>query len=77
MIESCETSVSTDEIIRFSKIYNVDIRELLMEEFSDLDEMERISNEYVDLIIIFNQLSSKEKYDIYQILKKWVEEKQR
>ena len=75
MIESNDTSVSTDEIVLFSKIYNVGVKELLMEGYSDLGEINTCSEEYIELIRIFDQLSKKEKSDIYQILKRWVEEK--
>ena len=75
MIESSDTSVSTDEIVLFSRIYNVDVKELLLEEFDERTEKECISKENIDFIRIFNRLSEKEKYDIQQILKKWVEEK--
>ena len=75
MIESGNTSVSADEIVRFSQIYNVDVRELLLEDFSNLDEIERIAREYYDFIKTFDRLSEREKYDIHQILKKWVEDK--
>ena len=76
MIESSDTSVSTDEIVLFSRIYNVDVKELLIEGFDERTEKECISKEYIDFIRIFNRLSEKEKYDIQRILKKWVEEKQ-
>ena len=68
-IESNEKAVITDEIIQFSRIYRVDVRELLLEEYVEQSEEQILFNRYISLYRLFDQLSDKDKEDVAWVLK--------
>ena len=68
-IESNEKAVTTDEIIQFSRIYRVDVREFLFEEYVAQSEEQILFNRYISLYRLFDQLSTKDKEDVVWVLK--------
>ncbi|SDX00115.1 Helix-turn-helix [Lachnospiraceae bacterium KHCPX20] len=68
-IESNEKAVTTDEIIQFSRIYRVDVRELLLEEYVEQSEEQILFNRYISLYRLFDQLDDKDKEDVAWVLK--------
>ena len=68
-IERNEKAVTTDEIIQFSRIYRVDVRELLLEEYVEQSEEQILFNRYISLYRIFDQLGDKDKEDVVWVLK--------
>ena len=69
VIEANERQVTTDEIIQFSRIYRVDVRELLLEEYVEQSEEQILFNRYISLYRLFDQLSDKDKEDVVWVLK--------
>ena len=63
-IEANERQVTTDEIIQFSRIYRVDVRELLLEEYVEQSEEQILFNRYISLYRLFDQLGDKDKEDV-------------
>ena len=68
-IEANERQVTSDEIIQFSRIYQVDVRELLLEEYVEQSEEQILFNRYISLYRIFDQLGDKDKEDVVWVLK--------
>ena len=68
-IEANERQVTTDEIIQFSRIYRVDVRELLLEEYVNQSEEQILFNRYISLYRLFDQLGDKDKEDVAWVLK--------
>ena len=68
-IEANEKSVTSDEIIQFSRIYRVDVRELLLEEYVEQSEEQILFNRYISLYRLFDQLGDKDKEDVAWVLK--------
>jgi transcriptional regulator with XRE-family HTH domain len=68
-IEANERQVTTDEIIQFSRIYRVDVRELLLEEYVEQSEEQILFNRYISLYRLFDQLGDKDKEDVAWVLK--------
>lgn len=75
MIEANETSVTSDEIVEFAKLYKVDVRELLLESYGDVETEQTLCNRYYSLIKLYDQLNDVEKEDIYWVIKQRVEGK--
>ena len=68
-IEANEAQISSDEILEFAKLYKVDIRELLLEEYAESGEEQILSNRYISFLRLFDQLSDKDKEDIVWVVK--------
>ena len=68
-IEANERQVTSDESIQFSRIQQVDVRELLLEEYVEQSEEQILFNRYISLYRIFDQLGDKDKEDAIWVLK--------
>lgn len=68
-IEANEAQISSDEILEFAKLYKVDIRELLLEEYAESGEEQILSNRYISFLRLFDQLSDKDKEDLVWVVK--------
>ena len=68
-IEANEAQISSDEILEFAKLYKVDIRELLLEDYAESGEEQILSNRYISFLRLFDQLSDKDKEDIVWVVK--------
>ena len=68
-IEANESVVNSDEIVQFARIYNVDVRELLLESYIEKSEEELLFNRYISVFRLFDQLEDKDKEDVIWVLK--------
>ena len=68
-IESNEQQVTADEIIEFAKLYKVDVRELLLESYAEESEEQILCNRYISLCRLYDQLSTKDKEDVFWVIK--------
>ena len=68
-IEADQSDVTVDEIIEFAKHFKVDVRELLMEEYTDVGEEQILSNRYISLLRLYDQLSEKDKEGVIWVIK--------
>ena len=72
-IEAAQRNLSADELAQFSRIYNVDVRELLFVEFTAEGEEQRLAAKYSSFFKLLEQLSDREVEDIFWIMKRKVE----
>ena len=68
-IESGEREVTSDEIVEFAKLYKVDVRELLLESYVEECEEQILCNRYISLCRLYDQLSTKDKEDVFWVIK--------
>ena len=68
-LESGEREVTSDEIIEFAKLYKVDVRELLLESYAEESEEQILCNRYIALCRLYDQLSTKDKEDVFWVIK--------
>ncbi len=68
-IEANQSDVTADEIIEFAKLYKVDVRELLLEEYSEIGEEQILCNRYISLLRLYDQLSDRDKEDVIWVIK--------
>ena len=68
-IEADESQITTEEILEFAKLYNVDVRELLLESYVDSAEEEILCKRYGSFIKLFDQLSDRDKEDVIWVIK--------
>lgn len=68
-IESNENQPSSDEIVEFAKLYKVDVRELLLESYAEESEEQVLCNRYISLCRLYDQLSTKDKEDVFWVIK--------
>ncbi len=71
-IEAAQRNVSADELAQFSRIYEVDVRELLFLEFTESGEEQRLAAKYSSFFKLLEELSDKDVEDVYWILKQRV-----
>ena len=71
-IEAGQNDVSADEILELAKLYKVDVRELLLEEYADTSEEQVLGNRYISLLRLFDQLSDRDKEDVIWVIKQRV-----
>ena len=71
-IEADQSDISADEIIEFAKLYKVEVRELLLEEYADTGEEQILCNRYISLLKLFDQLSDRDKEDVIWVIKQRV-----
>ena len=69
LIEADENSVSVSDILEFAKLYKVDIRELLLEEYAETSEEKVLCNRYASFLKLFDQLSDRDKEDVIWVIK--------
>lgn len=68
-IEANENQVTTDDILEFAKLYKVDVRELLLESYAEESEEQILCNRYISLCRLYDQLSTKDKEDVFWVIK--------
>ena len=75
-VKSCEIGEQTltvDNLLEFAKLYKVDVRELLLEEYSETNEEQILCNRYISLLRLFDQLSDRDKEDVIWVIKQRVD----
>ena len=72
-MEAGKRSISADELAQFSRIYNVDVRELLFVEFTEAGDEQRLTAKYSYFLKLLEKLSDREVEDVYWIIKRKVE----
>ena len=71
-IEMNEHPVTIEDILDFAKLYKVDVRELLLEEYSEIGEEQILCNRYISLLRLYDQLSDRDKEDVIWVIKQRV-----
>ena len=66
-------SISADELAQFSRIYEVDVRELLFLEFTEAGEEQRLAAKYSSFFKLLEKLSDRGIEDVYWVIKRKVE----
>ena len=72
-IESAKRNISADELAQFSRIYNVDVRELLFVDFTAEGEEQRLAAKYSSFFKLLEKLSDRDIEDVYWVIKRKVE----
>ena len=72
-MEAGKRSISADELAQFSRIYNVDVRELLFVEFTEAGDEQRLTAKYSSFLKLLEKLSDREVEDVYWVIKRKVE----
>ena len=72
-IEADKRALSADELAQFSRIYNVDVRELLFVEFTEAGDEQRLTAKYSSFLKLLKKLSDREVEDVYWVIKRKVE----
>lgn len=71
-IEADQNDVSAEEIVELARLYKVDVRELLLEEYSEIGEEQILCNRYISLLRLYDQLSDRDKEDVIWVIKQRV-----
>lgn len=72
-IEAAQRNLSVDELAQFSRIYEVDARELLFLEFTEAGEEQRLAAKYSSFFKLLEKLSDRDIEDVYWVIKRKVE----
>ena len=72
-IEAAQRNISADELAQFSRIYDVDVRELLFVEFTEAGDEQRLTAKYSSFLKLLEKLSDREVEDVYWVIKRKVE----
>ncbi len=72
-MEAGKRSVSADELAQFSRIYEVDVRELLFVDFTEAGEEKRLAAKYSFFFKLLENLSDRDVEDVYWVMKRKVE----
>lgn len=72
-MEAGKRSVSAEELVQFSRIYKVDVRELLFVEFTEAGDEQRLTAKYSSFLKLLEKLSDREVEDVYWVIKRKVE----
>jgi transcriptional regulator with XRE-family HTH domain len=72
-IEAAQRNLSADELAQFSRIYEVDVRELLFVEFTESGEEQRLAAKYSSFFKLLEKLSDRDVEDVYWVMKRKVE----
>ncbi len=72
-MEAGKRSVSAEELAQFSRIYKVDVRELLFVEFTEAGDEQRLTAKYSSFLKLLEKLSDLEVEDVYWVIKRKVE----
>lgn len=72
-MEAGKRSVSAEEVAQFSRIYKVDVRELLFVEFTEAGDKQRLTAKYSSFLKLLEKLSNREVEDVYWVIKCKVE----
>ena len=71
-IEAGEATITAEEIVEFAKMYKVDVRELLLEDYGEEEEERILFNRYVEVFKVYDKLEGRAKEDVYQLMKAYV-----
>lgn len=63
-IETGKREVTSDQIVDFAKLYNIDVREVLLESYVTESEEQLLCSRYSSFLTLFDQLSDKDKEDV-------------
>ncbi len=72
-IEAAQRNLSADELAQFSRIYEVDVRELLFLEFTEAGEEQRLAAKYSSFFKLLENSSDCDIEDVYWVIKRKVE----
>ena len=72
-MEAGKRSVSAEELVQFSRIYKVDVREWLFVEFTEAGDEQRLTAKYSSFLKLLEKLSDREVEDVYWVIKRKVE----
>lgn len=72
-MEAGKRSVSAEELAQFSRIYKVDVRELLFVDFTEAGEEKRLAAKYSSFFKLLEKLSDRDVEDVYWVMKRKVE----
>lgn len=72
-MEAGKRSVSAEELAQFSRIFKVDVRELLFVEFTEAGDEQRLTAKYSSFLKLLEKLSDREVEDVYWVIKRKVE----
>ena len=72
-IEAAQRNISADELAQFSRIYEVDVRELLFVDFTEAGEEKRLAAKYSSFFKLLEKLSDRDVEDVYWVMKRKVE----
>lgn len=72
-MEAGKRSVSAEELAQFSRIYKVDVRELLFVEFTEAGDEQRLTAKHSSFLKLLEKLSDREVGDVYWVIKRKVE----
>ncbi len=76
-IEADEAEVSVKGIVDFAKLYKVDVRELILEDYVKEDSERILFNRYASVFRVYDKLDDKVKEDVYYLLKEYVDKKEK
>ncbi|MCR5234488.1 MAG: helix-turn-helix domain-containing protein [Lachnospiraceae bacterium] len=71
-IETGEREVTSDQIVDFAKLYNIDVREVLLESYVMESEEQLLCSRYASFLKLFDQLSDKDKEDVIWVIRQRV-----
>lgn len=71
-IESNQHPLLVDDLMNLTRLYKIDIREVLFESYTDESEEQILCNRYGKFVCLFDQLSDKDKEDIVWVVKQRV-----
>ena len=66
-------ALQDDELAQFSRIYEVDVRELLFVDFTEAGEEKRFAAKYSSFFKLLENLSDRDVEDVYWVMKRKVE----
>ena len=68
-IESNTHPLTVDDLLALAKLYKADIREFLFESYAEESEEQILCNRYISLCRLYDQLSTKDKEDVFWVIK--------
>ena len=72
-IEAAQRNLSAVELAQFSRIYEVDVRELLFLEFTETSDEQRLAAKYSSFFKLLEKLSDRDIEYVYWVIKRKVE----
>ena len=72
-MEAGKRSISADELAQFSRIYKVDVRELLFVDFTAEGEEQRLAAKYSSFFKLLEKLTDREVEDVFWVMKRKVD----
>ena len=68
-IEKDAHALTVDELMELAKLYKADVREFLLESYAEESEEQILCNRYISLCRLYDQLSTKDKEDVFWVIK--------